>query len=128
MKHFRAMLKLNPGDNQGIRYLLMSLRLSRQTSNLSRRSCQRHYGRAVFDIEDEYFVKVDLWLIGSVAITLMDFFFGVAGQVAGGGHAVMEFRPDFQRTIQGLAAENNALLAEMQASDRFLLSPLMTLA
>ena len=66
-----------------------------------------------FDIEDEYFIKGDLWLISSVAITLMDFFFGVAGNVATGGRAVMEFRPDFQRTVQGLAAESNALHAEL---------------
>jgi hypothetical protein len=72
-----------------------------------------------FDIEDEYFVKADLWLISSVAITLMDFFFGVAGDVARAGRSVIDFRSDFQRTIQGLAAENNALLAEIQASDRF---------
>jgi hypothetical protein len=32
---------------------------------------------------------------------------------------VINFRPDFQRTIQDLAAENNALLAEIQASERF---------
>jgi hypothetical protein len=49
----------------------------------------------------------------------MDFFFGVAGDVARAGRAVMDFRPDFQRTIQGLAAENNDLLTEMKASDRF---------
>ena len=29
--------------------------------------------------------------------TLMDFFFAAPGHVAGGGRAVMEFRPDFQR-------------------------------
>ena len=29
MKHFRAMLKLNPGDNQGIRYLLLGCLLKR---------------------------------------------------------------------------------------------------
>ncbi len=76
-------------------------------------------GTPFFDIEDEYFVKADLWLISSVAITLMDFFFGVAGNVAGGGRAVMEFRSDFQRTIQGLAAENNALHSEITATDRY---------
>ncbi len=76
-------------------------------------------GAPFFDIEDQYFVKADLWLTSSVAITLMDFFFGVAGQVAGGGRDVMEFRPDFQRTIQGLAAESNALHAEIVASDRY---------
>jgi len=72
-----------------------------------------------FDVEDEYFVKADLWLISSVAITLMDFFFGVAGDVARAGRSVIDFRPDFQQTVQGLAAENNALRAEVQASERF---------
>src|SRR5271156_6065244 len=42
-------------------------------------------GTPFFDIEDEVFVKVDLWLISSVAVTLMDFFFGVAHDVAQGG-------------------------------------------
>jgi hypothetical protein len=72
-----------------------------------------------FDIEDEFFVKADLWLISSVALTLMDFFFGVADDVARAGRSVIGFRSDFQRKIQDLAAENSALLAEMQASDRF---------
>ena len=72
-----------------------------------------------FDVEDEYFVKADLWLISSVAITLIDFFFGVADDVARAGRSVMDFRPDFQQTVQGLAAESDALLAEIQASKRF---------
>ena len=59
-----------------------------------------------FDIEDEYFVKAELWLISSVAITLMDFYFDVAGDVASAGRSVIDFRPDFQNTIQRLAAEN----------------------
>jgi hypothetical protein len=72
-----------------------------------------------FDVEDEYFVRADLWLISSVAIALMDFFFGVAGDVAKIGRSVIEFRSDFQSIIQGLAAENNGPLAEMQSSERF---------
>jgi hypothetical protein len=72
-----------------------------------------------FDIEDEYLVKADLWLISSVAITLMDFFFGVADDVARAGRSVVDFRPDFQRTIRGLATENNALLEDIQASERY---------
>lgn len=72
-----------------------------------------------FDVEDEYFVKADLCLISSVAITLMDFFFGVATDIGRAGRSVMDFRPDFQQTIQGLAAENNALLTEIQASGRY---------
>jgi hypothetical protein len=76
-------------------------------------------GAPFFDIGDEYFVKTDLWLIGNVAITLMDLFYGVAGHVAAEGRAVIEFRTDFQETIQGLAAENKALHAEMTSSDRY---------
>lgn len=72
-----------------------------------------------FDVEDEYFVKGDLWLISSVAITLMDLFFGVAGDVARAGRSVIEFRDDFQHTIHGLAFENNALLTKIQASERY---------
>ena len=72
-----------------------------------------------FDIEDEYFVKADLWLISSVAITLMDLFFGVADDVSRAGRSVLDFRSDFQRTIRGLAAKSDALQAEMQTSDRF---------
>ncbi len=72
-----------------------------------------------FDTEDEYFVKSDLWLISSVAITIMDFFYGVAGDVARTDRSVMDFRPDFTETIQGLAKENSHLLAEIQSSERF---------
>jgi hypothetical protein len=35
-----------------------------------------------FDIEDEHFVKADLWRISSAAITLMDLFYGVTEGVA----------------------------------------------
>ena len=72
-----------------------------------------------FDVEEEYFVKADLWLISIVAIRLMDLFFGVAGDVGRAGRSVIDFRPDFQHTVEGLAAENNALLAEIKASERF---------
>ena len=30
-----------------------------------------------FDIEDDYFVKTDLWLASSIAVELMDLFYGV---------------------------------------------------
>ena len=66
-----------------------------------------------FDIEDEYFVKSDLWLIASVAITLMDLFYGVNQE-----RNVIEFRPSFPRTIGRMAAESNFLLDELKATDR----------
>jgi hypothetical protein len=73
-----------------------------------------------FDIEDEYFVQADLWLISSVAITLMDLFYGVTQGVARAiGRSVLEFRPDFLNTVAGLAVESNALLDEIKGSNRY---------
>src|SRR5271166_5765128 len=73
-----------------------------------------------FDVEDEYFVKADLWRIGSAAITLMDLFYGVTESVARAtGQSVLEFRPDFPNTIEGLVAESNALQREIIGSDRY---------
>lgn len=71
-----------------------------------------------FDIEDEDFVKTDLWLIGSVAIMLMDLFLGVADDVARSGRSVVGFRADFEQTILGLASESKALCAELTGSAR----------
>lgn len=67
-----------------------------------------------FDIEDEYFVKVALWRIGSVAITLMDLFYGVNQ-----GRDVLDFCPDFALHLQHAAKESDALLDELKATDRF---------
>lgn len=72
-----------------------------------------------FDVEDEYFVKGDLWLASSVAIKVMDLFYDVATDVARAGRSVIEFRDDFQTVIQGLASESNNLLAGIQATKRF---------
>jgi hypothetical protein len=70
-----------------------------------------------FDIED--FVKIDLWLISSIAITLMDLFYGVADSVARLGRSVVEVRPDFQQTVQGFSIESDALRDELKGSDRY---------
>lgn len=67
-----------------------------------------------FDIEDEYFVTTDLWLLASVAITLMDLLYGVNQS-----RNVIEFRPDFPDVIGRMAYDSNSLLAEMKATDRF---------
>jgi len=67
-----------------------------------------------FDIEDEYFIRTDLWHIGSIAITLMDLFYGVNQ-----GRNVIDFCRDFPLHIDRLARESNALLDEMKATDRF---------
>ena len=49
----------------------------------------------------------------------MDLFYGVTEGVAATGRSVLEFRPDLLKTIRGLAAESNALLDEIRASDRY---------
>jgi hypothetical protein len=67
-----------------------------------------------FDIEDEYTVKADLWMTGSIALTLVDFFYGVNQ-----GRNVIEFCADFTRHVGRLAQENEALVAEIRSTDRF---------
>ena len=73
-----------------------------------------------FDIEDEAFVKIDLWQISSAAIRLMQLFNRVTGDVGRtSGRIVLGFRSDFERAVPSLAAESNALLDEQRGSDRF---------
>jgi hypothetical protein len=73
-----------------------------------------------FDAEDEYFVQADLWLISDAAIKLMDLFYWISKDVAREtGRLVVEFRLDFADAITRLAAEGNALLDEIKASDRY---------
>jgi hypothetical protein len=70
-----------------------------------------------FDIEDEYTVKVDLWMTGSIALTLVDFLYGVNQ-----GRNVLEFCADFMRHVGRLAQENETLIAEIKSTDRFKLA------
>jgi hypothetical protein len=73
-----------------------------------------------FDIEDEAFVKIDLWRVGSAAIGLMQLFYLVTGDVGRtSGRFVLGFRSDFERAWRSLAVESNALLDEQRDSDRF---------
>jgi hypothetical protein len=67
-----------------------------------------------FDVEDEYMVKADLWMMGSIALTMVDFFYGVNQ-----GQNVIEFCPDFAGHVQQTAQENEALLTELKSTDRF---------
>jgi hypothetical protein len=73
-----------------------------------------------FDAEDEYFVKADLWMISSVAIRLMDLFYGITKEVAlATGRSVLDFRLGYANEIAALATESNALLDEIKGSDRY---------
>jgi len=67
-----------------------------------------------FDVEDEYFVKGDLWLIASVALTLMDLFYGVNQS-----RNVIGFQDGFPDIVGRMAKDNDALLAEIKETDRF---------
>ena len=53
-------------------------------------------------------------LTGSVALTLMDLLYGVKLD-----HKVIGIRNDFPLQMQRLAKENDGLLVEMNATDRF---------
>jgi hypothetical protein len=67
-----------------------------------------------FDIEDEYLVKTDLWQIGNIALSLMDLFFGVNK-----GIEAIKFTEDFVPRLKELEVQNQALRAEMMATDRY---------
>lgn len=66
-----------------------------------------------FDIEDEDYVKIDLWIIAHVAHTLLQLFYGVND-----GLEVIKFADNFAPAIQTLGVKNEALREEMMATDR----------
>jgi hypothetical protein len=70
-----------------------------------------------FDIEDEYHVKGDLWLISSVAITLMDLMYGVNQS-----SNAIKFPSDFHHMIEQMLADNRALLADIKETERYKLA------
>lgn len=67
-----------------------------------------------FDVEDEHFVKTDLWMIGNIAVGLLDVFYGVNQ-----GRNVMKFVDDFLPRFEKIARDNKALHAEMTATERY---------
>jgi hypothetical protein len=67
-----------------------------------------------FDIEDAHFVKTDLWLSASIAVDLMDLFYGVNR-----GRNVIEFIPNFPEFLMRLQSDTAALREEMMATTRY---------
>lgn len=67
-----------------------------------------------FDVEDNHLVRTDLWLASTIALELVDWFYGIAK-----GRNVIEFKPDFVDDVQALAKVVNALQDEMMATDRY---------
>jgi hypothetical protein len=68
----------------------------------------------LFDFEDPYFVKADLWRIGNIAISLLDLFYGVNR-----GLDVIKFVDDFPARFQTLVEQSKAIHAEMTCTDRY---------
>jgi hypothetical protein len=69
-----------------------------------------------FDIEDEYHVKADLWLMSSIAVELMDLLYGVNENHGAGA---IEFMPDFRAYLMQAAQNSNAMHAEITSTDRY---------
>jgi len=66
-----------------------------------------------FDLEDEHFVKVDLWMISDVAITLMHYFNEINEE-----RSVLKFVDNFDYLIQKVVQQNSELRTELMSTDR----------
>jgi hypothetical protein len=67
-----------------------------------------------FDVKDEHFVKIDLWMIGNIAVSLLDLFYGV-NQSRNVIKLVDDFLPQFDK----IARDNKALHIEMTGTERY---------
>jgi len=67
-----------------------------------------------FDLEDEYHVKVDLWLTASISIELMNLLYCVNKE-----HDVLKFIPNFESNFDRIYEDNIALLTEMKSNERY---------
>lgn len=66
-----------------------------------------------FDFEDDRAVKTDLWLIGNIAIGLLDLFYGVNK-----GQDCITFVDNFPRQLHTLEAHNQAIRTTMTSTGR----------
>jgi hypothetical protein len=67
-----------------------------------------------FDIEDGYHVQVDLWLISSIAVDLMDLLYGVNQT-----RNAIEFVEKFPEYLHHAARQNDARYEEIKSTDRY---------
>jgi hypothetical protein len=67
-----------------------------------------------FDVEDKHFVKIDLWMIGNIAVGLLDLFYGVNQ-----GRNVIKFVDDFLPRFDKIVRDNKALHVEMTGTQRY---------
>ncbi|HAU65864.1 TPA: hypothetical protein DCW61_00795 [Candidatus Uhrbacteria bacterium] len=74
------------------------------------------FGTPFFDIEDEYHIKNDLWMVGDVLIGFMDLFYGVSRTTP----EAMKFSSDFIERIRALRIKDDQLKQEVMTSERFI--------
>ncbi|MDD5438164.1 MAG: hypothetical protein PHC70_03400 [Patescibacteria group bacterium] len=67
-----------------------------------------------FDFPDDYHIKSDLWMIGNIALCLMDLFNGVNKS-----QNVIKFSEDFVPRLLALEKQNHRLKDEMMDTERF---------
>jgi hypothetical protein len=75
----------------------------------------RAYELPFFDNEDNFHIRVDLWLSAAIGISLMDLFYGVKHQFGG----VMAFVDDFEDRHNGLVQQSATLQHELQNDPRY---------
>lgn len=67
-----------------------------------------------FDLDNDYHVKTDLWRIGTVALAILDLYFGVNLE-----HRVIKFVSDFESQFRDLHAQSRSLRDEMMETDEY---------
>lgn len=75
---------------------------------------RKKFGTAFFDIEDDYIVKGDLWMIGNIALGLLDLFYGINKPIG-----VVKFSEDFIPRLTELERVNVKLKNELMDTDRY---------
>jgi len=82
--------------------------------NFKFNATSKNFETPFFDIEDDYHVKTDLWMIGNVIMGLMDLFYGVNN-----GLNVIKFDDNFISRLKALEIQNEKLKNEIMKSDRY---------
>lgn len=75
---------------------------------------ERRFDTPFFDIEDEYLVNTDLFMIGNVAMGLLDLFYGVNRDLK-----TIKFADDFILRLKELERENDKIKARAMKNPRF---------
>lgn len=110
-----------PTGSQGIKDMKDAINASASHANI----VSAHYNFKIaenwerfdtsfFDVEDDYFVKTDLWQSANIALGLIDLFYGVASEYEG-----IVFADDFHARFEELVAINMKLKEEMMETERY---------